>query len=160
MQPQNIVASPVRFALSLVPRPNRIRELRGMRALTRADLGAELGVSEQTVASWESNEEEIPREHRPLLAALIRGYQAVLRLRILPELGRAKLSEITRNDLQDLVDRLVATGLSASTVGVTLLPLRAIYKRAIARGEIAVNPTTGLEMPAVRGGRDRIAAPD
>jgi integrase len=25
---------------------------------------------------------------------------------------------------------------------------------------VAVNPTTGLEMPAVRGGRDRIAAPD
>ena len=37
----------------------------------------------------------------------------------------------------------------------------AIYKRALARGEVAVNPTTGLlEMPAVRGGRDRIASPD
>lgn len=100
------------------------------------------------------------RSGDPYKPSAIRAYEATLRLRILPELGRVKLSEITRNDLQDLVDRLVATGLSASAVGVTLLPLRAIYKRAIARGEIAVNPTTGLEMPAVRGGRDRIAAPD
>ena len=51
-------------------------------------------------------------------------------------------------------------GLSAEHVGVTLLPLRAIYRRAIARGEVAVNPTTGLEMPAIRGGRDRIATPE
>lgn len=90
----------------------------------------------------------------------IRGYEAALRLRLLPEFGRVKLAEVTRNDLQDLVDQLVAVGLNASTVGVTLLPLRAIYKRAMARGEVAVNPTTGLEMPAVRGGRDRIATPD
>jgi len=63
-------------------------------------------------------------------------------------------------DLQDLVDQLVAEGLSASTIVVTLLPLRGIYKRALKRGEVAINPTTGLEMPAVRGGRDRIASPD
>lgn len=89
-----------------------------------------------------------------------RSYDAALRLRVLPELGRVKLSEITRHDLQDLVDGLLAEGLNASTIGVTLNPVRAIYKRALARGEIAVNPTTGLEMPAVRGGRDRIASPE
>jgi integrase len=90
----------------------------------------------------------------------IRAYEAALRLRILPELGRAKVGAVTRTDLQDLVDALVASGMSASTIGVTMLPLRAIYKRAVSRGEIALNPTAGLEMPAVRGGRDRIAAPD
>jgi integrase len=41
---------------------------------------------------------------------------------------------------------------------VTLLPPRAIYRRALSRGEVAVNPTAGLEMPAVRS-RDRVAAP-
>ena len=50
--------------------------------------------------------------------------------------------------------------MSASAVGVTLLPVRAIHKRAVKRGELAVNPTADLELPAVRGGRDRIAAPD
>jgi integrase len=100
------------------------------------------------------------RSGDPYKPSAIRGYEAALPLRLLPELGRVKLGEVTRTDLQDLVDRLVASGLHPSTIGVTLLPLRAIYKRAMARGEVAVNPTTGLEMPAVRGGRDRIAAPD
>lgn len=40
------------------------------------------------------------------------------------------------------------------------MPLRAIYRRAIARGEVEVNPTTGLELPAVRSKRDRIASPE
>ena len=35
-----------------------------------------------------------------------------------------------------------------------------IFRRAIARGELGVNACTGLELPAVRGGRDRIALPD
>ena len=39
------------------------------------------------------------------------------------------------------------------------MPLRVIFRRAVARGELAVNPTTGLELPAVRGTRDRIASP-
>jgi integrase len=96
-------------------------------------------------------------EYKP---SAIRGYEAALRLRVLPEFGRVKLATLTRTDLQDLVDALVASGLNASTIGVTLLPLRAIYKRAVTRGEITVNPTADLQMPAVRGGRDRIAAPD
>ena len=40
------------------------------------------------------------------------------------------------------------------------MPLRAIYRHALAHGDVAVNPTTDLQMPAVRGKRDRIAAPD
>jgi integrase len=37
--------------------------------------------------------------------------------------------------------------------------VRAIYKRALARETIAVNPTLKLVLPAVRGRRDRIAEP-
>ena len=40
------------------------------------------------------------------------------------------------------------------------MPLRAIFRRAVARGDVAVNPTTGLELPAVRGRRDRIVSPE
>lgn len=94
--------------------------------------------------------------------AAIRAYEAALRLRVEPEFGTRKLSDLTRVDLQDFVDAMVAEGLNASTIGVTLNPLRAIFKRAVARPDsgIVVNPTTGLGMPAVRGGRDRAASPD
>lgn len=100
------------------------------------------------------------RSGDPYKPSAIRAYEASMRLRVLPEFARVKMGEVTRNDLQDLVDRLVASGMSPSAIGVTILPLRAMYKRAISRGDVAVNPTTGLEMPAVRGGRDRIAPPD
>ena len=40
-----------------------------------------------------------------------------------------------------------------------MLPLRAIYKRALQRGELAVNPTVGLDLPAITGGRERVADP-
>jgi integrase len=92
--------------------------------------------------------------------SVIRGYDAALRLRILHELGGERLSRITRADLQDLVDRWLAVGLDPSSIRNTLMPLRAIYRRALQRGEVSVNPTTGLQLPAVRGKRDRIAAPD
>jgi integrase len=96
------------------------------------------------------------RRYKP---SALRGYEAALITRVLPELGGARLSEIRRIDVQDLADRLCAEGLDASTVRNTLMPLRAIFRRAVARGEVAVNPTTGLELPAVEGTRDRIASP-
>jgi integrase len=88
-----------------------------------------------------------------------RGYEQALRDRLLPELGGAKLSDIRRADVQDFADRLLAAGLDPSTIRNALMPLRAIYRRAVSRGDVAVNPTTGLELPAVRGRRDRIASP-
>ena len=37
--------------------------------------------------------------------------------------------------------------------------LPAIFRRALARSELAVNPCSGLELPAVRGRRERYASP-
>jgi integrase len=92
--------------------------------------------------------------------SVLRGYEQSLRLRILPELGAARLSNISRLDLQDLADRMLADGRDPSTIRNTFLPLRAIFRRAMSRGEVAVNPTTGLELPAVRGRRERTASPN
>jgi integrase len=91
--------------------------------------------------------------------SVLRGYETSMRLRVLPELGGARLSEITRVSVQDLADRLLADGLDASTIRNTLMPLRAIFRRALARGEVAVNPVAGVELPSVRGRRERIASP-
>ena len=96
-------------------------------------------------------------EYKP---SSIRGYEEALRIRVLPELGSRRLDTITRSDLQALVDRLLAEGQHPSTIRNSLMPLRAIFRRAIARGDLAINPTRGLELPAVRGTRDRIAAPE
>jgi hypothetical protein len=64
----------------------------------------------------------------------IRGYEAALRLRVLPELGGARVSDVSRVDLQEFIEGLKAKGLNASTVQTTLMPVRAIYRRASPRG--------------------------
>jgi len=89
----------------------------------------------------------------------LRAYEQALRTKLLPRLGHRRLSAITSAAIQDVVDRLVADGHSPSTVRNAVLPLRAIYRRALSRSEVFANPTVGLSLPAVRGRRERVARP-
>lgn len=75
---------------------------------------------------------------------------------------RPQAHDIDRADLQRLVARWHEDGLSASSIRNTVNAVRAIYRDAdlLAQGSIAINPTLGLRLPAVRGTRDRIAPPD
>lgn len=109
-----------------------------------------IGVKDGTIRNRSGN------RYKP---SAIRGYERSLQLRILPALGHLRLADVRRTDLQDLADRLIADELSASTVTNTLDPLRAIYRRAVRREEVAVNPTADLELPKPRGRRLRIASP-
>jgi integrase len=100
------------------------------------------------------------RSGDPYKPSAIRAYEQNLRLRVLPELGDKRLGQIQRVDLQRFVDQLIAAGHSPSTVMTTLLPVRAIYRRAVARGEAHDNPTRGLEMPAVRRDVRYVSSPE
>jgi len=90
----------------------------------------------------------------------IRSYESSLRLHILPELGALKLDDVQRRDIQMLADELLATGRDPSTIRNALMPLRVIYRRALEDGDVAVSPCAGLRLPAARGRRERIAAPE
>jgi integrase len=96
-------------------------------------------------------------EYKP---SALRCYAATFRLRIDPALGGVKLAALTRRQIQDWVDEMIAEGLSPSTVGTTLAPLRNLFGRAVERDEVAINPTIGIRLPAVRGRRERIATPE
>lgn len=89
----------------------------------------------------------------------LRGYKQALDGRVLPVLGSQRLNEVRRSDVQRLINRMMAEGLGASTIRNALMPLRAVYRSALALDEVAVNPTTGVQLPAVRGRRERIASP-
>lgn len=58
------------------------------------------------------------------------------------------------------MDDLVRKGLAPATIDAALTPLRALYRRAVARGDATVNPTVGIEKPAVRYGERRVVPPD
>jgi integrase len=89
----------------------------------------------------------------------LRGYEQALRDRVLPTLGDTQLADIRRSDVQRLVNRLIGDDLSPSTIRNALMLLRGIYRYALALDDVAVNPTTGVQLPAVRGRRERIASP-
>lgn len=95
----------------------------------------------------------------PFRASTTRSYEKALRLRVLPELGGRRLSDVRRLDVQDFADGLLAEGHAPSTIEVTVAALRAVCSRAVSRGDLTVNPCDGIELPAVRNGRDRIVDP-
>ncbi len=98
----------------------------------------------------------LDRSGKPYKPSTARGYEQMLRTYILPALGPRKLSAVQRRDIQDFADELRAQGLSPSTINNIVDPLRVIFRRAIRRDEIAIDPTNDLDMPAIRGRRDRI----
>src|SRR3954453_8022288 len=100
----------------------------------------------------------LDRSGKPYKPSTTRGYERVLRLRVLPALGHVRLSGLERRDVQRLVDRWRAEGLSASTVQNSINPLQVIGRRAIRDGDLAIDPTDGLELPTTRGRRDRVAS--
>ena len=99
------------------------------------------------------------RSGEPYKPSALRTYEGALRRVIVPQLGHLRLSALTRRRLQDLVDGLVSDSLASSTVANSILPLRAICRRALEREQIAVNPTERLALPRERPGRDRVAEP-
>jgi integrase len=91
--------------------------------------------------------------------ATVRDYERSLRLRAYPRLGAEPLDEISRADLQELVDELVADGDAATTIEQTLNAVRAIYRHELGRDRIKVNPTRGVTLPSGGNRRERFATP-
>lgn len=87
------------------------------------------------------------RGRQPFKPSTIRAVEQNYRRRLDGRLGDLPLDRITTVDLQDFVDELDAAGVNASTVESTVLPLRLVYRRAKARGEVGIDPTDGVELP-------------
>ena len=90
----------------------------------------------------------------------LRTHEHDLNTYVLDDLGAVRLANLRRRDVQALVDRLVADGLSGSTVRNAIMPLRVICRHALERDEIAVNPTVNLRLPEAARRRERVATPD
>jgi hypothetical protein len=97
----------------------------------------------------------LDRSGKPYKPSTTRGYERSLNLRVLPALGDRRLGDLRRREIQRFVDQMRADGLSASTIQNTLNPLQLICRRAVRDDELAVDPTDGLELPAIRGRRER-----
>jgi integrase len=101
----------------------------------------------------------LDRSGKPYKPATIRSYEQAARNYLKPALGLFRLDELRRADVQALVEAMRGRGLHPSTIHNKLDPLRVVYRRAIRDDLVGRDPTAGLELPRVRGRRDRIAAP-
>lgn len=95
----------------------------------------------------------------PYKPATVRAYERALRRRANPALGTEPLDQISRADLQELVDEVNAQGLAATTIETTLNVIRAIYRHEVGRDRITHNPTRGVALPSGGGRRERFATP-
>jgi integrase len=134
--------------------------------LAALDAGAILAADGPTVRdaglAWMDRAEAgeiVNRSGDPYKPSALRGYRRDLEQRIIPALGPSKLADVKLGDLQRLAERWRMEGMSASSIRNAFLPLRAIYRYHAAVDGLTANPTRGLQLPAVRGRRDRIASP-
>jgi integrase len=116
----------------------------------------------EAAEEWQRGAEAQPpvvltRSGRRYKPSVLRGYRADLRNYVLPDLGAVRLADVRRGDLQALVDRMLGRGLSPSKVRNVLMPIRAIYRHAIERDEIMVNPTSNLRLPSEEATEPRVA---
>ena len=81
----------------------------------------------------------------------VRAYPQALNHRALPLLGSKRLTQVSHTMLQDFADQLSAQGLSASSVRNTILPLRAIFRRAHRRGDVAITQRSSSPSPSSAG---------
>ena len=87
------------------------------------------------------------RRYRP---ATIRSYSQAAEKYLKPAMGRLRVSEVQRRDVQRLVDRMHADRLSGSTIRNKLDPLRVMYRRALEDDEVTRTPMTSLRLPENR----------
>lgn len=99
----------------------------------------------------------VNRSGRVYKPSVIRGYDATLRLHILPEIGSLKLAQVDRDRVRRLIRKWIADGQKPSTVRNNLDPLRVIFREALEVDEVTADPTAGAKVPLGSGKRERVA---
>lgn len=96
------------------------------------------------------------RSRKPYAPLTIQSYDAAMRLRVLPALGPARLGDVQREDIEQLVIRLEQQGLSPATIGNTITPLQIVYRQSWVRRLVVVDPTIGVETEPRRARAGRV----
>lgn len=95
---------------------------------------------------------ERTRSGDPYKPGTIRDYERCLRrYGFRDALGHVRVRELRTTDAQRWVDDLIRSGrMKPATIDTAVTPLKAFYRRAIIRGDAALNPFVGIMKPAVR----------
>lgn len=117
--------------------------------LSRLSRGERIAPSKLTLSEIADTWLEAQRDR--LRPRTFERYEAVLRLHVLPRLGRFKAASITEEEVAGLIRALRAAGLAPASINKAVMVLGRILGNAVRRGLIPVNPVDRLE----RGERPR-----
>jgi len=128
-------------------------------ALRDVDAGVDLGTGRQTVAQYLAK--WLEASVRPSVRVrTAEGYESIVRVRVVPRLGRIQLTRLTPLDLQGLYAALEAGGLSRRSVQHTHRCLHRAFDQAVRWGMLNRNPCDGTTPPQAARTEMRVLSQD
>lgn len=134
----------------------------------RRDAGAQVSRGEvkfepkqrldEAVAEWLekcARGEVRSRRRVPYSASTLRDYRSDLRRFVLRDLGHLAVSDVTRGDVQAIIERMNGQGFAGQTVRNAIVALQAFYRWK----KPPIDPTVNLDLPEPGGRRERAATP-
>jgi Phage integrase, N-terminal SAM-like domain len=106
-------------------------------------------MSRITVGDWSTRWLQGQSQRKPLTRE---RYRNIVRVQILPEWERVRLSAITHADVVAWVSKLVADGYAASTVRQVHRVFSLMLDRALRDGRLARNAAVGVRLPRAEKG--------
>jgi integrase len=133
------------------------------KAKVKKDEGTLAKPTSQTLANYAA--EWLPRRQtmgkKPLAATTAAGYKRYIEQDIAPSyMGKKKLSDLKRSDVQAFLDALVKAGRGATTVNRILATVQAILTSAVRDELVQVNVARGVEGPTITKAAVDIWSPD
>ncbi len=118
-------------------------------ALRDQQLGAPVKVQRLTVAAFLSR--WLDASVKPSVKTkTYEGYESIVRVRVVPHIGRLVLTKLTPLDLQALYARLQTTGLSSRSVHHTHRALHRAFQQAVRWELLVCNPCDGVTPPQAK----------
>jgi integrase len=118
-------------------------------ALRDVDAGVDLSAGKMTLAAY--CDKWLSASVKPAVKVkTYEGYESIVRVRVVPRLGRKSLTQITPLDLQNLYSDLGAAGLSNRSIHHTHRVLHRAFAQAIRWGLLTRNPCDGATPPTPR----------
>ena len=88
-------------------------------------------------------------------ASTIRDYRSDLRRFVLSEIGHLAVNDVTRADIQTIIEQMNGAGYAGQTVRNAIVALQAFYRWK----KPLIDPTVNLDLPEPGGRRERAASP-
>src|SRR5262249_35173710 len=91
------------------------------------------------------------KKKQPDKPSVKRSYRTSLTKHVFPDLGARRLSDVTADDVQALIERMGKNGKQGQTVRNVIVALQGVYRRY--RREVIMDPTKDLDLPSPGGSR-------